>query len=90
VVRLDSPAGDQGVGPVGQRLRRHELELPDLVPAEPERDGIVPLDEERRPAAELAAQAREIVDGGGGNREGEPRQVGKPRQRSPVDAHQKR
>ena len=41
----------------------HDLHLADLVPAEPERDRILALDEQARPAAERGAEPREVVDG---------------------------
>ena len=59
-----------------QRIRRHEPHLAHLVPAEREPDRIVALDEQARPAAERAAQARELLDGRGRGRERHRRQRG--------------
>ena len=56
VIRLDAAGRDQRVGPFGQRLRRHELELADLVAAEPERNRVVALDEQRAAAAQGLAR----------------------------------
>jgi hypothetical protein len=60
VVRLHAAARDEHVGPVGERPPRHERQLANLVAAEPERDGVVPLDEEPGAAAEGRPQARAI------------------------------
>ena len=62
VIRLDAAGRDQRVGALVARARRDERELADLVPAEPERDRIVALDEEARAAADHRGKARHRFD----------------------------
>ena len=49
--------------PSALRSRRDELQLADLVAAEPERNRIVALGEQRGLAAKGLAQPRQLVDG---------------------------
>jgi hypothetical protein len=65
MVRLDSPAGDQRIGSLGERLGDHVGKLPHLVPAERERYRVIALDEQRRPAAQRVAQPIHLFDGRG-------------------------
>jgi hypothetical protein len=57
VIRLHSATGDERVGPFGQRLCDDQLELPDLVPAKPEWNRIVALDEQRRARRQVRPEA---------------------------------
>ena len=65
MIRLDAAGRDQRVGALGDRLRRDEPQLADLVPAEAERNGIVALDEEPailRLRAALASSREQLLD----------------------------
>ncbi len=63
VVGLDAAAGDQRVDIVGERLRGDEPELPDLVPAEAEGEGVVALDHQARTHADGLGESGRLVDG---------------------------
>src|SRR5581483_1481591 len=62
VVRLHAAERDDRVGIVRARLREHVLELSNLVPAEPERNGIVALHQKARSRAQRRAKARHFLD----------------------------
>jgi hypothetical protein len=64
MIRLHTATRDQRVRPVRLCFRANQLQLPHLVAAKSERNGIVTLRDDRRAAAERGAQARQLLDRG--------------------------
>ena len=56
VVGPPTPAGDEGVGTLGEGGADEELEVPQLVPAERERQQVLALDPDLRAGAECLAE----------------------------------
>jgi hypothetical protein len=65
MIRLDAAAGDEGVGAIGNGPGGNERELPDLVAAEAEGEGVVPLGEQPCPDSQRLAKTGQLVDGRG-------------------------
>jgi hypothetical protein len=59
---LNPTSSDQRISAVFDRTRGDQRELPHLVPAKPERNGIVALDEETRAAAKRLEQPGQRLD----------------------------
>jgi hypothetical protein len=62
VIRLNTAHRDECVRAFGERLGDRELELPNLVTAEPERNGVVAFGQQTRSATERRSKPRQFLD----------------------------
>ena len=78
VVRPAAAGRDERVGAVGKRRPDEELQVPQLVAAERERQEVLALDPDVGPAAQRGREPRQRLERRGPVEEGEPRQAGDP------------